>query len=170
MTLGCGGFGGNITSDNISPRHLLNIKRLAYELRPVTQTGRSAAEATSPNAPAGPALPKAPARPAPEPIAADALTRRIDQFLSARGIGGASATPPPASPPVVSPPSPPVSPAPPVAAPAPAKPAEFVSEADVRSAVKAGEKILVGERSIITPAARDAGEAARIFTWQSYPS
>ena len=34
MTLGCGGYGGNITSDNISPRHLLNIKRLAYELRP----------------------------------------------------------------------------------------------------------------------------------------
>ena len=34
MTLGCGGFGGNITSDNISPRHLLNIKRVAYELRP----------------------------------------------------------------------------------------------------------------------------------------
>ena len=34
MTLGCGGWGGNITSDNISPRHLLNIKRLAYELRP----------------------------------------------------------------------------------------------------------------------------------------
>jgi acetaldehyde dehydrogenase (acetylating) len=34
MTLGCGGPGGNITSDNISPRHLLNIKRLAYELRP----------------------------------------------------------------------------------------------------------------------------------------
>ena len=28
MTLGCGGYGGNITSDNISPRHLLNIKRL----------------------------------------------------------------------------------------------------------------------------------------------
>src|SRR6267142_1940641 len=35
MTLGCGGYGGNITSDNISPRHLLNIKRLAYELSPV---------------------------------------------------------------------------------------------------------------------------------------
>ena len=34
MTLGCGGYGGNITSDNISPRHLLNIKRLAYEIRP----------------------------------------------------------------------------------------------------------------------------------------
>ena len=35
MTLGCGGYGGNITSDNISPRHLLNIKRLAYETTPV---------------------------------------------------------------------------------------------------------------------------------------
>src|SRR5213595_1982064 len=35
MTLGCGGFGGNITSDNISPKHLLNIKRLAYEVTPV---------------------------------------------------------------------------------------------------------------------------------------
>src|SRR5213080_4473864 len=35
MTLGCGGYGGNITSDNISPRHLLNIKRLAYEVTPV---------------------------------------------------------------------------------------------------------------------------------------
>ena len=31
MTLGCGGFGGNITSDNITPRHLLNVKRLAHE-------------------------------------------------------------------------------------------------------------------------------------------
>src|SRR6476469_10539925 len=38
MTLGCGGWGGNITSDNISPRHLLNIKRLAYEVRPALRT------------------------------------------------------------------------------------------------------------------------------------
>ncbi len=46
MTLGCGGYGGNITSDNISPRHLLNIKRLAYELRP--RPGRAATRATAP--------------------------------------------------------------------------------------------------------------------------
>src|SRR6184192_1240690 len=39
MTLGCGGWGGNITSDNISPRHLLNIKRLAYETRPAVKPG-----------------------------------------------------------------------------------------------------------------------------------
>ena len=37
MTLGCGGYGGNVTSDNISPRHLLNIKRLAYETRNASQ-------------------------------------------------------------------------------------------------------------------------------------
>ena len=30
MTLGCGTIGGNITSDNISPLHLINIKRVAY--------------------------------------------------------------------------------------------------------------------------------------------
>jgi acetaldehyde dehydrogenase (acetylating) len=39
MTLGCGGYGGNITSDNISPRHLLNIKRVAYELSPAVAAG-----------------------------------------------------------------------------------------------------------------------------------
>src|SRR5687767_355935 len=38
MTLGCGGYGGNITSDNISPRHLLNIKRVAYEIRPAQRS------------------------------------------------------------------------------------------------------------------------------------
>jgi acetaldehyde dehydrogenase (acetylating) len=32
MSLGCGAYAGNITSDNITPLHLLNIKRLAYEL------------------------------------------------------------------------------------------------------------------------------------------
>jgi acetaldehyde dehydrogenase (acetylating) len=31
MTLGCGAIAGNSTSDNISPLHLINIKRLAYD-------------------------------------------------------------------------------------------------------------------------------------------
>ena len=30
MTLGCGAMGGNITTDNIGPRHLINVKRVAY--------------------------------------------------------------------------------------------------------------------------------------------
>jgi acetaldehyde dehydrogenase (acetylating) len=35
MTLGCGAPGGNITSDNIGPQHLFNIKRIAWESRVV---------------------------------------------------------------------------------------------------------------------------------------
>lgn len=35
MTLGCGSPGGNITSDNIGPQHLMNIKRIAWEARPI---------------------------------------------------------------------------------------------------------------------------------------
>ncbi len=35
MTLGCGSAGENITSDNIGPMHLMNIKRIAWESRPV---------------------------------------------------------------------------------------------------------------------------------------
>ena len=39
MTLGCGTLGGNITSDNISPLHLMHIKRIAYsrEQLPLTR-------------------------------------------------------------------------------------------------------------------------------------
>ena len=33
MTLGCGTFGGTSTTDNITFRHLLNVKRVAYPLR-----------------------------------------------------------------------------------------------------------------------------------------
>jgi acetaldehyde dehydrogenase (acetylating) len=35
MTLGCGSPGGNITSDNIGPQHLMNVKRVAWESRPI---------------------------------------------------------------------------------------------------------------------------------------
>jgi acetaldehyde dehydrogenase (acetylating) len=176
MTLGCGGFGGNITSDNISPKHLLNIKRIAYETKPLSQaaragsagdagtTGKAAKDESSPR------LPQAPAKPVPEPIAADTLTRRIDAFLSSRGIAqsGSSVSQPalPALPAQPAQPAPPGLPAPPAQS---SKPAEFVCEDDVRQAAKNGQRILVGDKTIITPAARDAGEAAKVFTWQSYP-
>ncbi len=45
MTLGPGTLGGSSTSDNISALHLINIKRLAYEIRPYTeQAGAQKAE------------------------------------------------------------------------------------------------------------------------------
>ncbi|WP_049661791.1 aldehyde dehydrogenase family protein [Bacillus sp. FJAT-27231] len=35
FTLGCGSYGGNITSDNITVHHLINIKRVAYGIKEV---------------------------------------------------------------------------------------------------------------------------------------
>src|SRR5437660_848787 len=43
MTLGCGSWGGNVTSDHISPWHLMDIKRVAFETRPVPSKRPAAA-------------------------------------------------------------------------------------------------------------------------------
>jgi len=40
MTLGPGTFGGSIISDNVSAQHLINIKRLAFETRPINPPER----------------------------------------------------------------------------------------------------------------------------------
>jgi hypothetical protein len=77
MTLGCGAPGGNITSDNIGPQHLMNVKRIAWETRgvehrtvPADQRMAGAANSPEPEAvqqevsmPAVPA--SAPSAPAP---------------------------------------------------------------------------------------------------------
>jgi acetaldehyde dehydrogenase (acetylating) len=151
MTLGCGGYGGNITSDNISPRHLLNVKRLAYETTPAVIRKDVPAPIGTSAAP----LPKAAAA-APQGLAADSLARRIDQFLVTKGY-----TPPAAAvaeTPKVAPAA--QSPVPPVVS---EKAADFVCEEDVRQALKQGRKIVIGERSIVTPAARDLGEQHKLF-------
>ena len=143
MTLGCGGYGGNITSDNISPRHLLNIKRLAYEVRPAQPSqdiGRGPeARATTPLSDTR-RLPIPPSG----GIAAASLSARIDEFLSGRGLG-----------------DPPY----PSAARGEDRPApvDFVCEEDVRTALAAGRKIVVSDRTIVTPAARDLGESRQVF-------
>jgi acetaldehyde dehydrogenase (acetylating) len=142
MTLGCGGYGGNITSDNIGPKHLLNIKRVAYETRPVNApvTGRQLEE------PRVAALPK---------VAAPVATRELDagvmrsQIASVMGRESAPA------------PGPPSADAEAVAA--------FVCEADVAEALKTGRKIVIGERSIVTPSARDLGEARKVFVQATWP-
>jgi acetaldehyde dehydrogenase (acetylating) len=160
MTLGCGGYGGNITSDNISPMHLLNIKRLAYELAPVTvatsaspAAQRSRTPSSTPSEPRS--LPAAPAR-APEGVSPDTLRRRIDEFLAARGLAPTPGSQPSAPPPAAFAPD--------------ERPAEFVCEEDVRQAIRTGRKILIGDRTIVTPAARDLGEQYRVFVhWLPRP-
>jgi acetaldehyde dehydrogenase (acetylating) len=162
MTLGCGGFGGNITSDNISPRHLLNIKRLAYEVTPVVSRwdraggGGTRLLASGTARPAG--LPQAPARPpAPTGISADALSQRIDQFLSSRGYRGAGQA-------EVRPQSDSSQTAVRPQSDSSQTPLDFVCEEDVRRAIEAGRKLTISERAIVTPAARDLGEQHRVFT------
>lgn len=51
LTLGCGTWGGNVTSDNIGPQHLINIKRLAYGTRPYAQAAPVISPAPAPGAP-----------------------------------------------------------------------------------------------------------------------
>ena len=138
MTLGCGGYGGNITSDNISPKHLLNIKRLAYETRPAIDTWKQT------GAPSPTPLPKAPAAPAPTGVDAALVRQQMDALL---GSGQRTAKPDDSGATVV----------------------QFVCEEDVREALKLSRKILIGERTIITPSARDLGEAQRVFVIAGWP-
>jgi acetaldehyde dehydrogenase (acetylating) len=187
MTLGCGSWGGNVTSDNISPRHLMDVKRIAFETRPINQPAASERAAT---------------RPA-QPLMVDraAIASLVDRFLAERHAPLHTPAPPPTATMPFAPPSAPPSastlpqppapsvgqwgqshqaglpepPAPPQQAAPPPTPAssgngavkpavyDFVCEDDVRRALTAREKIYVNARTIITPAARDLGDAHEIF-------
>ncbi len=189
MTLGCGGHGGNITSDNITPRHLLNVKRLAWEVRPADRPAGDGHQTVPPGRPADAAAPAptppAAARPAARRLDPELLARRIDTFLARRGVstassaavaaptspnGSATASPDrsarAAAPRVDPPPSPPPAPPAPVETNAAAdadRPVDFVCEDDVRRAVEDGRRIAVDDRTIVTPAARDLAERHGTF-------
>jgi acetaldehyde dehydrogenase (acetylating) len=157
MTLGCGGWGGNITSDNISPRHLLNIKRLAYEIRPAqvgpTPRVETAAASSKGHIPSS-ELPKAPARPASSGISAQTLSAKVDAFLFSRGFRPAEGSG--AGRPHVEP--------------VPADtPRDFICEDDVREALKSGKRLVVGDRTIVTPSARELGESNKVFVQAAWP-
>jgi len=166
MTLGCGSWGGNVTSDNVSPLHLMDIKRVAFETRPV----KSARPAVGVQTVAQPLAAKDTV------VAGGKIDRHeiaaiVDRFLAGKRVEASPLQQPP--PPVIeneagsmyTPPPPkeiPVS----KSAPPPtngSKAVEFVSEEDVRRAIQKGEKIYINGRTIITPAARDIGEPAEVF-------
>jgi len=93
MTLGPGTIGGSSTSDNISALHLVNIKRLAREIRPY-EGGQSAGQLRDAELRAGgqgtvmgkaePALAAASPRPA-KPLTADDVRHIVEQFLADHG-------------------------------------------------------------------------------------
>ena len=157
MTLGCGSWGGNVTSDNISPRHLLDIKRIAFETRAINQV--PATERPAVRAAAGGVN-----------VDRDAIAAMVDRFLAERQVRPAP-PPPPASPPQTTQPAPaqkedflpqPVSP-PQAAAQTNGNVYDFVCEEDVKRAIESREKIYVNSKTIITPAARELGEERDVF-------
>ena len=182
MTLGCGSWGGNVTSDNVSPLHLMDIKRVAFETRPVksARPAVSAQKAAEPVAAREPVV--AGGKVAGGKIDRQEIAAIVDRFLAGKRVEPAAS---PLPPPVVEteagsmyagpPPKPvgngserPPEPLSKPAAPAPAptngaKAVDFVSEDDVRRAIQKGEKIYINAKTIITPAARDIGEPAEVF-------
>jgi acetaldehyde dehydrogenase (acetylating) len=92
MTLGCGSWGGNVTSDNVSPLHLMDIKRVAFETKPVKSARPALASQTS-TATSHTATTPAPAANAPRNIGREEIASIVDRFLANRGAGQ-PATPP----------------------------------------------------------------------------
>ena len=188
MTLGCGSWGGNVTSDNVSPLHLLDIKRVAFETRPVKSARPAVSSTASVSAPPPAAQP---AR-QPQPAAAQAgkinreeIAAIVDKFLANRPPedlpqpkretpspspkveveAGSMYAGPGSSAPPGNGQNEPARPAPPAAAASANgnKTVDFVSEDDVKRAIQKGEKIYINAKTIITPAARDIGEPAEVF-------
>lgn len=177
MTLGCGSWGGNVTSDNISPLHLMDLKRVAFETRPVTQAEPMA----NPAAITAPSLPTASAGKL-DQLAIETL---VDRFLAARqpaaavvpdapGNGAVAPNPKQGGGDTLPSPPTPTAPTAPTAQPPAAQPeavvekakpkaVDFVCEEDVKQALARGLPLHINARTIITPAARDLGEAREIF-------
>jgi len=83
MTLGCGAAAGNITSDNVGPQHLINVKRLAYAVRKPGE----AFEVPVENAAAA----------AVGPLDRQTVVAAVEKYLSQRGISVAVPQPPAAT-------------------------------------------------------------------------
>jgi len=162
MTLGCGSWGGNVTSDNVSPIHLMDIKRVAFETRPVSAlpSTRRADPVVLPTA--------TPARPS---IKREDIVNIVDQFLS-RKLAEKPVEPKQQYAAEEVPAEPNVSPVKTIihelrpASSNGVKPApvDFVSEDDVRAAIRDGKKIYITTKTIITPSARDLGEEKEVFS------
>ncbi|MEP7076274.1 MAG: aldehyde dehydrogenase family protein [Acidobacteriota bacterium] len=160
MTLGCGSWGGNVTSDNVSPIHLMDIKRVAFETKPVNKSTTVRPSLKHPVA-------QAKDRP---PIRREEIAALVDRFLSQKlpAVGEVVSQVPVAQK------------AGSVESPvktiihelrqsngsengAKPSPVDFVSEDDVRRAITKGEKIYITPKTILTPSARDLGEEKEIF-------
>jgi acetaldehyde dehydrogenase (acetylating) len=154
MTLGCGSWGGNVTSDNISPLHLMDIKRVAFETRAVTGANVHAASMIAKPEPQVPTMSSSQLETQnSKPLNRTAVAALVERFLAARQPKAMPVAP------ALHPP-----PEPPKPAPAPKPQAvPFVCEDDVRRALDKGEKIYINAKTILTPSARDLGTEKNVF-------
>ncbi|HTK38646.1 MAG TPA: aldehyde dehydrogenase family protein [Pyrinomonadaceae bacterium] len=163
MTLGCGSWGGNVTSDNVSPIHLMDIKRVAFETKPV-----SAVRTTVKT----PVVAETPAAHRPrQTVKREEVAAIVDKFLSRKLAESPQPVEIPAA--VVAETYKPESPVktiihefrstPESGNGAKPEPVDFVSEDDVRRAVEKGAKIYITAKTILTPSARDLGEEKDVF-------
>jgi acetaldehyde dehydrogenase (acetylating) len=157
MTLGCGSWGGNVTSDNVSPIHLMDIKRVAWETKPI------GADIGKPKATAVEVARPQPVSAKPRPNR-DQIAAIVDQFLSKKVADAPLPAPEPA--PAESPVKTVIHELRPQSLTengANRTPMEFVSETDVRTAIEKGEKIYITAKTILTPSARDLGNEKDVF-------
>ena len=150
MTLGCGAMAGNITSDNIGPLHLINIKRIAYAVRKPEEAFEVPAVSSAPvsvqRRTVVAAVEKYLASRGVSATTTSNVPGIVDRFLSAKKVGNSPARENAGDPP-----------APPTPTPQPVI-AAFVCENDVRDAMHGSRKIYVGPKTIVTPSARDLGD------------
>lgn len=153
LTLGCGTFGNNITTDNLTATHLINIKRLAYGVIPVPFPAAGTVR------PAISAPAAAPPAPRPEGEAGREAIRQLVAAALAEYLPAGSGNPPVSGhtctaggscPPACSDCLDP-------------KPMAFISEEDVRQALAEGRKLKIGAGTTLTPLARELGERHGIF-------
>jgi len=81
MTLGCGAVAGNITSDNVGPQHLINIKRLAYVVRKPEEAFEMPLDYNL--APLGSGMAAAAG---PSAMDRNAVVAAVERYLASRGI------------------------------------------------------------------------------------
>ncbi len=160
MTLGCGSWGGNVTSDNVSPHHLMDIKRVAFETKPVTKDSGFRIQD----------LGLSTQKSRPKIAGREEIASIVDSFLRKKLAETPMTEPaiisqsqndqPNSTSPVktviheitleqqniVKP-----------------KAVDFVSEDDVRRAIGNGEKIVIHAKTILTPSARDLGDEKEVF-------
>ncbi len=117
LTLGCGTFGNNITSENITAKHMINVKRVAFETKPVNKGRFSPCDFYF------------------KDVKSSSIESVIESKLACFKVDESSDK----------------------------RIYDFVCEEDVRQALRENKKILINDKTLITPLALDEGKKHNIF-------